>query len=73
MAKKIKVEETLTVEKNPEMEVLESKFGWIRKEVPCFTMNGNDIRVILEPCDFYGTFKVNINLSCIQSLFQNHE
>lgn len=39
--------------------VLQEKFGWMNRHVPCFGVHGDRITVINQPGDFYETFKVN--------------
>lgn len=46
-------------------DILQKKFGWMNDHVPCFGVNGDNITVINQPCDFYETFKVNmLPLAC---------
>ncbi|KAL4239796.1 CDP-diacylglycerol--glycerol-3-phosphate 3-phosphatidyltransferase [Mactra antiquata] len=43
--------------KHVKVESLEKKFGWFSNHVPCFGVNGDNITVINEPCDFYTKYK----------------
>lgn len=43
-------------------EILQKKFGWMNDHAACFGVNGDNITVINQPCDFYETFKVNMLL-----------